>query len=56
MNWNHIARHDIRLGGNPSSWMAALADQPSLPWPDEFPRKIERAEIGGMTDRSRSGH
>jgi hypothetical protein len=22
--------------------MAALADQTSLPWPDEFPRKIER--------------
>jgi hypothetical protein len=24
--------------------MATLADQTSLPWPDEFPRKIERAE------------
>jgi hypothetical protein len=23
--------------------MAALADQTSLPWPDEFPRRIERA-------------
>jgi hypothetical protein len=23
--------------------MATLADQTSLPWPDEFPRKIERA-------------
>jgi hypothetical protein len=23
--------------------MAALADQTSLPWPDEFPRKNERA-------------
>jgi hypothetical protein len=23
--------------------LAALADQSSLPWPDEFPRKIERA-------------
>jgi hypothetical protein len=22
--------------------MAALADQTSLPWPDEFPRKIKR--------------
>jgi hypothetical protein len=24
--------------------MAALADQKTLPWPDEFPRKIERAD------------
>jgi hypothetical protein len=24
--------------------MATLVDQTSLPWPDEFPRKIERAE------------
>lgn len=24
--------------------MATLADQTSLPWPDEFPRKIERAK------------
>jgi hypothetical protein len=24
--------------------MAALADQTSLPWADEFPRKIERAK------------
>jgi hypothetical protein len=23
--------------------MATMADQTSLPWPDEFPRKIERA-------------
>jgi hypothetical protein len=23
-------------------WMAALAVQTSLPWPDEFPRKIRR--------------
>jgi hypothetical protein len=23
--------------------LAALAEQTSLPWPDEFPRKIERA-------------
>jgi hypothetical protein len=22
--------------------LAALADQTSLPWPDEFPRKVER--------------
>jgi hypothetical protein len=24
--------------------MAALADQKTLSWPDEFPRKIERAD------------
>jgi hypothetical protein len=24
--------------------LAALADQTSLPWPDEFPRKFKRAE------------
>ena len=24
--------------------IATLADQTSLPWPDEFPRKIERTE------------
>jgi hypothetical protein len=24
--------------------MATLADQTSLPWADQFPRKIERAE------------
>ena|SRR6476620_4487334 len=26
----------------PAMLMATLADQTSLPWPDEFPRKIER--------------
>jgi hypothetical protein len=24
--------------------MATLVDQTSLPWPDEFPRKIEKAK------------
>jgi hypothetical protein len=24
--------------------IATLADQTSLPWPDEFPRKIEKTE------------
>jgi hypothetical protein len=24
--------------------MSALADQTSLPWPEEFPRKLERAD------------
>jgi hypothetical protein len=27
--------------------MATLADQTSLPWPDEFPRKIRRLETAG---------
>jgi hypothetical protein len=27
--------------------MATLADQTSLPWPDEFPRKIRRPETAG---------
>jgi len=27
--------------------MATLAGQTSLPWPDEFPRKIRRLETSG---------
>jgi hypothetical protein len=30
--------------------LAALGDQTSLPWPDEFPRKIERGEKPDETD------
>jgi hypothetical protein len=26
--------------------MATLADQTSLPWPDEFPRKVSRDKLG----------
>jgi hypothetical protein len=33
--------------------MAALADQTSLPWPDEFPRKRERRQETEVPDRSR---
>ena len=30
--------------------MAALADQTSLPWSDEFPRKLERDQKSDETD------
>jgi len=30
--------------------MAALADQTSLPWSDEFPRKLERDHKSDETD------
>jgi hypothetical protein len=33
--------------------MAALADQTSLPWPDEFPRKRERDQEAEVPNRSR---
>ena len=29
--------------------MATLADQTSLPWPDEFPRKIKRQKALDLT-------
>jgi hypothetical protein len=33
--------------------MATLADQTSLPWPDEFPRKLKKVEIPQSTQQKR---
>jgi hypothetical protein len=48
------------MAGRPGGWaiacagavvlMATLADRTSLPWPEDFPRKIERKEPVDPTD------